>query len=344
MMTSKTSLIIDVPEFGTAARPCLAGLRRQVLAQKGGDRQTVTASPTVERPAVSFGPNPECPASIHYVAGALGDQELPNSPLDVTLPAGVPQSGGFEITESEAPLEDMLLRSLRFTVMAVLATLVSAVVVTPTVDAEAATRPVVAVIGDSYTAAWGARVERTPPTTDGAWWRYTATDLGWTPGTIIPVAGGGFVKRGAATGKNFVEALRATPLSPDTDYVLLQGGYNDKTSSPVAVRSGVREVLQTIRLQAPRAVVIMVGAFLPSPDRITSNYVQVARILGSSGSIGSTPYMSGFMCYFTLASDGTHPDAAGHRAIGHWVARRIAQGMDNAPPFHKDPTGTFYIA
>ena len=69
----------------------------------------------------------------------------------------------------------MLLRTWRLAVLAVLATLVSAVLVIPSGNAAAVTRPVVAVVGDSYTAAWGAIYERTPPTTDGAWWRYTAS-------------------------------------------------------------------------------------------------------------------------------------------------------------------------
>jgi lysophospholipase L1-like esterase len=238
----------------------------------------------------------------------------------------------------------MLFRTWRVAVLAVLAALVSAFVIIPSGTAAAVTRPEVAVVGDSYTAAWGAIYERTPPTTDGAWWRYTAASLGWTPGDVVAVPGGGYVRRGATTGTNFLEALRADPLDADTDYVLLQGGYNDRTYSTSAVRTGVRDVLRTIREQAPHAVVIVVGAFLPQPSRVTTNFVEVARIIGSSGSIGSTPYMSAFMCYFTLAADGTHPDAAGHRDIGRWVARRIMQGMDNAPAFHRDPTGTFYVA
>ena len=238
----------------------------------------------------------------------------------------------------------MLLRTWRLAVLIVASILVSAVVVLPSGNAVAETRPVVAVVGDSYTAAWGAIFERTPPTTDGAWWRYTAASLGWTPGDVVAVPGGGYVRRGGTTGQNFLEALRANPLDAGTDYVLLQGGYNDRTYSTSAVRAGVREVLQTIRLQAPQAVVIVVGAFLPQPSRVTTNFVEVARIIGSSGSIGQTPYMSAFMCYFTLAADGTHPDAKGHRDIGRWVARRIMQGMDNAPAFEKDPTGSFYVA
>src|SRR5215207_5368829 len=157
----------------------------------------------------------------------------------------------------------MLLRTWRLVVLAVLAALVSAFVTIPSGTAGALTRPVVAVVGDSYTAAWGAVYDRTPPTTDGAWWRYTAASLGWTPGDIVAVPGGGYVRRGGTTGTHFLEALRADPLDPRTDYVLLQGGYNDRTYSPSTVRTGVRNVLQTIREQAPHAVVIVVGAFLP---------------------------------------------------------------------------------
>src|SRR3954451_16698435 len=65
-------------------------------------------------------------------------------------------------------------------------------------------RPVVAVVGDSYTAAGGAIYDWMPPTTKGAWWDTTARDLGWTPGTIVATTGAGFVKRGGQ-GRNFLE-------------------------------------------------------------------------------------------------------------------------------------------
>lgn len=236
----------------------------------------------------------------------------------------------------------MLVSTRRLVILTVLSVLLATGIVTEGNTAEAAVaRPVAAVVGDSYTAAWGAVYQRTPPTTDGAWWRYTLRDLGWTPGTIVADAGGGFVRRGGA-GRTFAEALRRTPLNPRTDYVLLQGGLNDEAESPAAVAAGVREVLALIRAQAPKAEIIVVGSFLPQPTKVSANYVKVARTIGSTGAIGKTPFLNVFMCTFTLAPDGRHPDAAGHKAIGRWVAWRIAHGMDNASGYHLDRTRRFY--
>lgn len=229
----------------------------------------------------------------------------------------------------------------RLAVLALLAALVAAFVVVPSAPAGAAARPVVAVVGDSYTAAWGAIHRRFPPTTEGAWWQTTAAQLGWVPGTIVASPGGGYVKRG--DNGTFAQALRARPIARDTDFVLVQGGLNDEAQSPAAVAAGVREVLSIIRSQAPGAVPIVVGALLPSPSTVTPQYVEVARAIGSSQATGSTRYMTGFMASFSLAADGRHPDADGHRAIGRFVAWHIANGLDNAPPLHLDPTGSFYI-
>lgn len=225
-------------------------------------------------------------------------------------------------------------------ILACLTALVGTLVVTPSGTAEATTRPLVSVIGDSYTAAWGARQRSHPLTTEGAWWRYAAAELGWTPRTIVANPGGGYVDKGEAG--TFAQALRANPIDPATDYVLLQGGLNDEARSPAAVMAAVQDLLTLIRRQAPGAVVIIVGALLPSPSTVTPNYVQVARAIGDYRATGKTRYMTGFMCSFSLAADGRHPDAAGHRAIGHFVAWHIAHGLDNAPPLRKDRTGAFY--
>jgi hypothetical protein len=247
------------------------------------------------------------------------------------------RTGGRAATQRQTALGAVILRSWRLVILACLMALVGAVF-PPSAPAQAVTRPLVSVIGDSYTAAWGALHQSNPPTTEGAWWRYAAAELGWTPRTIVADPGGGYVDKGKYG--TFAQTLRARPLDPATNYVLLQGGLNDEARSPEAVRLAAGNLLALIQQQAPRAVVIIVGAFLPSPSTVTPNYVEVARAIGRAA--GKTRYMTGFMCSFSLAPDGRHPDAAGHRAIGHFVAWHIAHGLDNAPPLHKDSTGTFW--
>jgi hypothetical protein len=56
--------------------------------------------------------------------------------------------------------------------------------------------------------------------------------------------------RQARDNGNFAQALRARPIDPTTDYVIIQGGLNDKAQSPTAVAAGVRAVLGIFRAQA----------------------------------------------------------------------------------------------
>jgi lysophospholipase L1-like esterase len=233
----------------------------------------------------------------------------------------------------------MFFRSWRLVVIACLTAVVGAFVVVPAGTAEAVIRPVVAVVGDSYTAAYGAGVAK-PTTTRDAWWRTTAADLGWTPGSVVANPGAGFVDRG--TYGTFAEGLKARPLSRNTNYVLLQGGYNDRGQSPAAVRAGLHDLLALIAVQAPNAVVVVVGAFLPSAAKFTANYLAVAQAIGDTRAIGRTRYLSGFLCAFSLSGDGVHPDLAGHQTIGHYVAQRIKRGLDNGDDLHRDSSGTFF--
>ena len=234
----------------------------------------------------------------------------------------------------------MILRSWRLVVIACLTAVLGGVVVVPSSTAEAAVvRPVVAVIGDSYTAGYGAGAA-IPTTTKDAWWRTTAVALGWTPGSVVANPGAGFVDKG--TYGTFAQGLTARPLDRTTDYVLLQGGYNDRGQSPAAVRAGLQSLLTLITQQAPKAVVIVVGAFLPSAAKFTANYLSVAQAIGDTRAIGSTRYLSGFLCPFSVTSDGVHPDLAGHRTIGHYVAQRIKRGLDNGDDLHRDSSGTFF--
>ena len=233
----------------------------------------------------------------------------------------------------------MTFRSWRIVVIACLTAVLGTVVVVPSGTAEAAVRPVVAVIGDSYTAAYGAGVAK-PTTTKDAWWRTTATDLGWTPGSVVANPGAGFVDTG--TYGTYAQGLKARPIDRNTNYVLLQGGYNDRGQSPAAVRTGLHDLLALIEQQAPKAVVIVVGAFLPSAAKFTANYLSVAQAIGDTRAIGSTRYLSGFLCAFSVTGDGVHPDLAGHRTIGHYVAQRIKRGLDNGDDLHRDSTGTFF--
>jgi len=214
-----------------------------------------------------------------------------------------------------------------------------ALAVIPQTTAAAITPPTVAVIGDSFTAAW---TGTNPTTTSTPWYQYTASDLGWHVGNVIADPGAGCLARGWYG--TIAQALTAHPIAANTNYVLLQAGLNDDNlSDPNAIDAAVANVLSIIRLQAPNAVPIVIGSFDPIPS---GNYgpqeIPVARHIGDAQSIGSTRYTIALMCTFEVSADGTHPTARGHQQIGDWVAWHIAHGLDNGTPLHQDPTGSFY--
>lgn len=238
-----------------------------------------------------------------------------------------------------ATRQPWLTRPVRIPLLAgIIATVVAAAGVTVAAQqpARAIEAPRVAVVADSYGAGWTG----TTRNLSDAWWQYTARDLGWTPGNIVANPGAGFVKRGDYG--TLVESLRAHPISPSTDFVLVQGGFNDADQRPEAIPPAVAELLAVIHAQAPKAVPVVVGMFVPPVQGMSRNRLAVARRIGDGPAIGATRYMIAAMCDFTVGFDGVHPTATGHRQIGDWVAWHLAHGLDNGKPLHKDPTGTFY--
>jgi lysophospholipase L1-like esterase len=207
--------------------------------------------------------------------------------------------------------------------------------VVPSAEA-ATTRPVVAVVGDSYAAGWTA----TSRNQSDAWWSYTARDLGWQVGHVVADPGAGFVRPGDYG--TLAQALGAHPIAASTDYVLVQAGLNDATVAPSQVAPAVAGLLAIIKRQAPKAVPIVVGAFMPQTSVTGPAQVPVARQIGNYTAIGASRYMIAFMCPFEVGPDGVHPTVLGHQQIGDWVAWHLANGLDNGKPLHLDPTGSFY--
>jgi hypothetical protein len=190
-------------------------------------------------------------------------------------------------------------------------------------SAQAAGRPVVSVLGDSYARGCTAVCPASTPRSQ-SWWNYTASDLGWTVGTVSAAPGAGYA-RPSGWGETLLAFLRAHRLAANSNYVLLEGGLNDHDQNPDVVYAGTRAVIAEVRRQAPHAKIIVVGAFLPSTSLATSNYVRAARAIDRAAQRSGVSHMSGFMCAYPVDRDHYHPTVAGHRAIGHWVAQEIAQ-------------------
>jgi hypothetical protein len=205
----------------------------------------------------------------------------------------------------------------------------------PERSAQAVTRPVVAVVGDSYAGWPNGAVSQ-----DDAWWHSTANDLGWTVGNVVADPGAGFLRPGDYG--TLATALRNHPIPASTNYVLVQGGINDSDQNPDAIPQGVADLLAVVHQQAPNAVPIVIGMLIPGAQGMTANRLAVARALGDYRGLGDTRYIIGDMCTFAVGPDGTHPTADGDHAIGDYIAWHAAHAVQNSSPLHLDPSGSYY--
>lgn len=197
--------------------------------------------------------------------------------------------------------------------------------------------PKMAVIGDSFTAGFNG----TTRNQSDAWWNYTANDLGWRVGNVVADPGGGYWTWGDYG--TIYQALAAHPIAADTNVVLLQAGLNDSNSDAAHVVQSVSDVRGLIRQQAPNAVIIVVGMFVPGQQGMTAARLNIARRIGDYEAIGNDRYMIAAMCSFEVSGDGTHPTNLGHRQIGDWVAWHIANGLDNGKPLHQTDAGYYTV-
>lgn len=196
--------------------------------------------------------------------------------------------------------------------------------------------PIMAVVGDSYTAGFGASTQPNQWNYAGAWWNCTAAELGWQVGPVHATPGGGYQQPGDFG--TFADVLRAHPLPADTDWVIVQGGLNDSNGpDPAKQQAAVADVAGLIRKQAPAAGIVLVGMFNPFPNTVsTPTMLPMARVIGRAAESAGVRYMAGFLLEFAVSPDKVHPTAAGHTQIGHWVARRLRTSLDNGKPLVLD--------
>lgn len=108
----------------------------------------------------------------------------------------------------------------------------------------------------------------------------------------------------------------------DPALVVVQAGSNDVGASPAAIDGQVRQVITTVRSQAPKAKVALVTVFPsvhgsgPNARATEAAIVGAARAIDPSVSVIS-PLSEGWV--YGTSSDG-HPDAAAHQKLAERVA------------------------
>lgn len=186
----------------------------------------------------------------------------------------------------------------------------------PATSPAAEEEPVLAVLGDSFSAS--------SATSAGPEWpRLLADTFGWQ--VFVKAAdGSGYLAQGEGT--PFGQGLR--PLlqhSPDT--VILAGGYHDVRSYAVPrVTRAADRLVRRLAAEAPQAQVVLVSPFSsdspgPLTRRLSANLRRVAErhdvaYVDATRWLASGPNLVG--------SDGVHPTAQGQRRL----ATRMEQALD----------------
>jgi lysophospholipase L1-like esterase len=177
-------------------------------------------------------------------------------------------------------------------------------------------RPVLLILGDSYTAGTGAGRE------DQGWAYDVARTLGY-PSNIDGLGGTGFAWGGGAQddgGREYEVRLRE--ISRDRRFVpnllILQGGQNDaQLNDPEELKAATAQTIEAARRFWPGIQVVVLGPSAPQPLADTLRGANTAVRAGAA--LAKAPFIDAYEApWFTAANspgfnaDGAHPNTAGH--------------------------------
>lgn len=200
---------------------------------------------------------------------------------------------------------------------------VTATATTPTASAAAArlgielpAKPVLLILGDSYTAGVGAARQ------DQGWAYVVARSLGY-PTNIDGLGGTGFAWGGGAQndgGREFEVRLRETSKNPRfvPNLLILQGGQNDaQLNNPDELTTATAQTIEAARRFWPGVQVVVLGPSAPQPLAEELRGANTAIRAGAAAA--KAPFIDVYEAgWFTGANspgfnaDGAHPNTAGH--------------------------------
>lgn len=195
---------------------------------------------------------------------------------------------------------------------------------TSSADVAAARTPVVAFVGDSWTAGYGSASGR-------GYVGVVGEQLGWTLHQL-GVGGSSYLLPGA--GGPFADRI-APAAQTRADVVVIQGSLNDKRSDLSAVGPAALDTLSGYRAAvAPGTVIVVVGAsHTPGTDPATIEAINEA-VGGAARSLGLRfvdPAEENWTDPADPAiwSDEDHPNDAGYRLIADHVSQLLRQVVED---------------
>lgn len=199
----------------------------------------------------------------------------------------------------------------------------------PQAEGRARRPPVVAFLGDSYTAGIG------NTTKDQTYAAFTAQKLGWQV-IVAGQAGTGLLAPGHddnTFGRLYEKQLAWRPAP---DMVVVAGGHNDWPYPPQLEQTAAAKLLGELRQRWPSTHLVVVGPMWGSGDPRTEA-LAIRDALQSASSEASVPFIDPLAEQWITGSrssgtgnapsyilgDDTHPNAAGHR----YFADRLAADL-----------------
>jgi acyl-CoA thioesterase I len=182
-----------------------------------------------------------------------------------------------------------------------------------------APRPLLAVVGASFSAGVGAGNRA------HAWPEDLARIMGWRL-AVSADPGAGYVNPGAGHRGPFSRLAARLPLARlDPNTVIIQGGHDDIGRPLPLIRSRVESLISTVRRQDPRCRLAVLTVFprgRPSPAALATDQAIVAAARHADPAVlVFDPIASHWR--FPRIRDHLHPTAAGHE----WIARHLAAGL-----------------
>ena len=181
-------------------------------------------------------------------------------------------------------------------------------------------RPLLAVVGASFSAGVGARSRR------AAWPEDLARLLRWRL-AVQADPGAGYVSPGQGHRGPFSRlAARLDLAARDPRVIIIQGGHDDIGRSLALVRARVTSLVDEVHREAPGALLSVLSVFSrghrPSDAAWATDRTIVAAARAADPGVLVFDPLAGHW-HFPRIGDHLHPSPAGHA----WIARRLAAGL-----------------